>query len=58
METKNKKNYLPVRIDEKLNYELRAYVLKRKLKDKNYSFNKFVNEAIKNELWRRSNENI
>lgn len=56
MEKRDKKNYLPIRIDEDLNYRLREYVLKKKLTDKNYSFNKFVNEAIKNEL-RRIKEN-
>lgn len=55
----DKKNYLPIRIDEDLNYQLRAYVLTKKLTDKSYSFNKFVNEAIKNELWRiKENEKI
>lgn len=59
MEKHSKKNYLPIRIDEDLNYMLREYVLTRKLTDKNYSFNKFVNEAIKNELRRiKENEKI
>ena len=52
MEKQTKKNYLPIRIDEELNYRLREYVLSKKMTDKNYSFNKFVNEAIKNELRR------